>query len=135
MPGDQFDEVLRLRPDGLVEAAGPISLKKDDPKKPPDTVMEMCVWVVQANAASNAMTGPDPEADPADPDLPSGKLAVANDRWRLVLPPMGDARLADGAATAVAIGVRMDMENNQQKALLWVQPVTLAATTSQAAGA
>lgn len=106
----RFDEKLKLRADGGVDAKGPLD--------PNEEMLELCAWVFQeknpGDAAATEMTTTSPEA--VFSGLPP--------KWSLRLDKLdGSARLRPGPAFAVAVAL---MKKGRNKDVVWWgHPITL----------
>ena len=137
MTGGRFFPKLNVNRSGIVEAKGPLDHMSDQ-------VVEMCVWVYQRSAngsdaiANNMQDGP---AMKAKAKMGGSRMGTAKPETTLKISPgvgqqqptwsldLDDrmnkkGKFAAGSATAVAIGVFLD-ENNEERLFLWSEPVEL----------
>jgi hypothetical protein len=114
----RFDDELQLSGDGAVDARGQL-----DPTS--EEMLELCAWVFQrgdtdAAATEMSTTGGHLEFPPGPPP-----------KWRMELGRVGDAKLAEGDAFAIAVALMRNREGNQ-RVVWWGHPVTLVGAATQA---
>jgi hypothetical protein len=120
----KFDDVLKLRGDGGVEAMGPV-----DPKQ--EHIIELCAWVFQRRSSDAAAT----EMGTLHGDHHGGghggtghvKIVHENgqDKWQLPLGRVGDEELKPGDAFGVAVAITHNA-SGEQTVVWWGHPLELA---------
>jgi hypothetical protein len=116
----RFDDVLKIRKDGVVVAGGPVESSKE-------TIVELCAWVFQRGDTDAAVTEMTHHHDGALHALiGEGELQVKGDHWTLELAKVGAEDMGPGEdAFAVAVAMLEDKQTHKQQVVWWGHPVKL----------
>jgi|SRR5215217_78484 len=110
----KFDDVLKLKGDGDVEASGPVDSGKE-------VIVDLCAWVFQRDDKDAAATEMTVEGHHMRGE---GELKITGNHWSMELMKVGDGESLK-AGNAFGVAVAMIKENGKERVLWWGHPLTL----------